>query len=141
MRAPPQSGLVIAEGQGTSMFPFSPPGTILFFEPSDRYQVGDVVLFESGGRDVAHRVVKATAGRIVTWGDWNTFPDPDLRPESVRGKCTVMMRKGSPVYMHWPAMRLFNLALATVLPTAKTVLRPLLVRLRSSQSPESPPGV
>ena len=44
-----------------------------------------------------------------------------------------MLRKGTPIYMDWPGMRVVNSAFALLIPPLKTVLRPLLLKLKSPQ--------
>lgn len=111
--------------RGRSMFPFVPDGTLMLFEPSSCVRVGDVILAASGDRWLAHRVVQVDGDGIITWGDWNREADPAWRHEEVLGRCSVMLRKGTPVSMHWPLMRFLNLGLARTLPPLKRLLAAL----------------
>ncbi len=112
--------------RGRSMHPFVPDGTLMLFEPSLGIRVGDVILAASGERWLAHRVVHVDGNSVITWGDWNRGADPAWRHDEVVGRCTVMLRKGTPVSMDWPLMRFVNLSLARTLPPLKRVLGALL---------------
>ena len=53
---------------------------------------GDVVLFRQGGTVVAHRVVRRTAGYLMTRGDARIAPDPPVPLERVIGRVEGTVR-------------------------------------------------
>jgi hypothetical protein len=108
--------------RGISMFPLIPDGTVLLFEPTTAVALGDVVLTEHDGRCFAHRVVRLEADRVVTWGDWNRHPDPPVPLSAVGGRLAVMLRKGVPVSLDWPEVRLASVLLARLLPGLRSAL-------------------
>jgi len=94
------SGAVRLRVAGWSMLPTVWPGDTLVIERVDSEMVseGDIVLFKSERRFVAHRIVaKCGAGRdskILTRGDASPRPDAPLSGRDVLGKVCVILRKG-----------------------------------------------
>jgi len=96
---------------GWSMLPTVWPGDTLLIQPADSNQVceGDIVLFNSGRRFVAHRVVAigkvaATWGvqtstvqalTVQTQGDAVPRPDAPLAASDLLGKVCVILRNGN----------------------------------------------
>ena len=66
-------------GRGRSMAPSIPDGTLVSVDPaSDDLRVGQVVLFSSGGRLVAHRIraIDSRAKLLICQGDsWRSKPE------------------------------------------------------------------
>jgi len=106
-----------------SMYPFVPDGAVLLFLPAETLSLGDVVLTEYKGVQLAHRVVALSPDGVTTWGDWNHFPDPPVPYSAVSGRCSMMLRKGIPVDIDLPAMRLLGRGLALLLPKLKSLRR------------------
>ena len=83
----PRSG--ISEGEriyrGTSMLRVFTPGDILTVKPirAGEARRGDIICFEGPRGETVHRVVRKSAGKIVTMGDNNPGPDPEpLKPDA-----------------------------------------------------------
>jgi len=63
---------------GQSMAPFLQDGDVLLYEPLQRFQVGDIILFYDGDSKAitAHRCVKKElTGEILVKGDRNLYCD------------------------------------------------------------------
>ena len=62
---------------GNSMSPRVAVGDLIVVRPADRYQVGDVIAYDSPDLDrkVLHRIVGVEDGRFVTQGDHNDWVD------------------------------------------------------------------
>jgi len=73
---------------GTSMLPAICPGDSITVEPisASQARVGDVVLFDSRGYLVAHRVVSRAP--LTTRGDALPLPDPHIEADDVLGRVT-----------------------------------------------------
>lgn len=72
-----ESGTIVSG----SMRPVLHPGDLVIAIPSDDVQVGDIVMFarpDQPEHSIAHRVVEASPGGLVTAGDANGAPDPWL---------------------------------------------------------------
>jgi phage repressor protein C with HTH and peptisase S24 domain len=76
---------------GTSMRPLITPGGVIRVAPASAGGVrpGDVVLVDAGGHLVCHRLVYATAARVVTRGDNAPACDPPLPADAVIGRVEV----------------------------------------------------
>jgi phage repressor protein C with HTH and peptisase S24 domain len=76
---------------GTSMRPLIAPGGVVRVEPARAADVrpGDVVLVETGGRLVCHRLVYVAAGRAVTRGDNVVDCDAPLPADAIIGRVAI----------------------------------------------------
>jgi phage repressor protein C with HTH and peptisase S24 domain len=77
--------------QGTSMRPLFPPGATVRVWPAraEDVRVGDVVLVDVDGSLVAHRLIQARDGRIVTRGDSMPDADTPLPATAIVGRVEV----------------------------------------------------
>jgi signal peptidase I len=88
---------------GWSMLPTVWPGDTLAIEQASSAQVckGDIVLFSSGRRFVAHRVVAIGDGsaglRVQTQGDATPSPDAPLAASDLLGKVSFILREGKAI--------------------------------------------
>lgn len=72
---------------GNSMFPVFISEDKIRISESNRFHVGDIVVFLQGKVMIAHRIVKINSEEIVTKGDNNIFLD-DINCElEIIGKC------------------------------------------------------
>ena len=90
------------DAHGTSMLPTIRPGDrILVAVGRQPERLGQVVIVERGGHDVAHRLVAgrpgAPAARWVTKGDGETFPDAGNVPPFVVGVVLGVAGRGGSV--------------------------------------------
>ena len=71
-----------------SMEPTLSVNDLIFFEKSDEYTVGDIVVYSTGGIPIVHRVVQADmqSGVIVTRGDANNVDDDPVSVARIKGK-------------------------------------------------------
>lgn len=93
---------------GSSMFPCMQPGDILEIRrPAGPIQTGDVVLFESHGRLVVHRVLAHNGDLCVTRGDRLRHPDDPVPAAAILGRVAAIERRGrriAPRLTFWPRM-------------------------------------
>jgi len=93
------SGALHLRVAGWSMLPTVWPGDTLVIEPTSHDQVceGDIVLFSSGRRFVAHRVVAISGGggsSVQTQGDAVPLPDSPLTARELLGKVSFILCNG-----------------------------------------------
>jgi hypothetical protein len=94
------SGSLHLRVAGWSMMPTVWPGDTLVIEHAigDQVSAGDIVLFSSGRRFVAHRVVAigddSGGSTIRTQGDAVPYADSPLVASDVMGKVSLILRKG-----------------------------------------------
>jgi len=76
---------------GSSMRPLIPPGGLVRVTPATAASVrpGDVVLVDTGGRLVCHRLVYTDGDRVVTRGDDVHDNDPPLPAAAVIGRVDI----------------------------------------------------
>lgn len=86
---------------GTSMFPFLRKGDLLTIEPvlMDEIKRGDVVVFESEEKWIAHRVIKIHSNdgltEFTTRGDARVSNDPPVRKENYIGIVSYLERNNT----------------------------------------------
>ena len=96
-----QFGRVQLRASGCSMLPAIEPGDLLDVEYSapDRVQVGDIILYDAGGRLLAHRVVTKIVDRetvrLVARGDSHWWADPSIDASKVIGRVVGISRDPS----------------------------------------------
>jgi signal peptidase len=95
-----QQGYVRLRLQGNSMWPTIPAGSLVEVESigTAGIRLGDIVVWQSGGDLIAHRVVHrvrdgATLG-LVTKGDNASAADQGLAPSAVLGRVVSVHRAG-----------------------------------------------
>lgn len=76
---------LVVRASGLSMWPFLRPGQRVVVEPRRPLSVGDLALVELGGSLVLHRVIGLSGSRLVSKGDHNPRPDPELDRAAVLG--------------------------------------------------------
>lgn len=83
--------------QGYSMFPLLFPGDRILIEPTPYTEVktGQIILFQSGSRLVAHRVLATNMqkNQLLCKGDSNLLPDEPIASGKVLGRVTRYYRK------------------------------------------------
>lgn len=72
-----------------SMEPTMSVGDFLIVYETDQLQLDDVIVFESEGTLIVHRIVMMSGDMIVTQGDANAIPDEPISNEAVKGKVLV----------------------------------------------------
>ncbi len=94
-----QSGNLRLQATGRSMVPTIWPGDTLVIEPvrSSGVARGDIVLFSSNGRFVAHRVIADGKLQIQTQGDATLRPDAPLACIDLIGKVSLIVREGKAI--------------------------------------------
>jgi hypothetical protein len=91
------SGDLHLQVTGWSMLPAIWPGDTLVIQPArGKVAGGDIVLFSSGRRFVAHRVVAIGSGgtSVRTQGDAVPYPDSPLAASHLLGKVSLIRRNG-----------------------------------------------
>ena len=69
-----------------SMEPELSVDDLLIVTPSDTYEVGDVVVYQTQRTAVVHRIVSIKGDKIITRGDANNTDDDPITKENIKGK-------------------------------------------------------
>ena len=69
-----------------SMEPAIMADDLIIVAEAEDYQVGDVVVYQSGSVLVVHRIVELGPDTVTTQGDANNAPDEPVRKEMLKGK-------------------------------------------------------
>lgn len=69
-----------------SMEPELSVDDLLIVTPSDTYEVGDVVVYQTQRTAVVHRIVSINGDKIITRGDANNTDDDPIAKENIKGK-------------------------------------------------------
>ena len=69
-----------------SMEPELSVDDLLIVTPSDTYEVGDVVVYQTQRTAVVHRIVAINGDKIITRGDANNTDDDPIEKENIKGK-------------------------------------------------------
>ena len=85
--APMPFGWGLSVVMSGSMEPALNVGDLLIVHEQSSYNVGDVVVFQSGTMAVVHRIVDVdqAAGTVTTKGDANNAPDDPMESRELRG--------------------------------------------------------
>ncbi len=59
---------------------------MVFFKQESIYREKDIIIFEQGGMSVTHRVIEVKENSVVTQGDANNSPDPEVPLSAIHGK-------------------------------------------------------
>ena len=100
-----------------SMEPALSVGDLLIFTEEENYEVGDVVVYQSGRTPVVHRIIALDTETVITQGDANNAADKPFGVQLIKGKVVTAV----PLVGHliW--------ALKTPLGTASLVIAALLL--------------
>lgn len=110
-------GPVCLRATGRSMLPSIEPGDVLRIEhaTADLIQRGDVILYDVGGRLIAHRVVRRAVDNgvvhLITRGDSHWWTDPPIAAAQLIGRvigiprCTVAGHVRGGVMRVWRSLR------------------------------------
>lgn len=78
-------GIGAAVVQSGSMEPTYYKGDLLFVKAQSDYSAGDIVVYQSEGILVVHRVIEIDGGTVTTQGDANNVPDKPFDVSSIKG--------------------------------------------------------
>lgn len=81
-------GIGAAVVQSGSMEPTYQIGDLLFVKKQSTYSVGDVVVYQSGGILVVHRIIAISGSTVTTQGDANNTPDEPFDRSLIQGGVT-----------------------------------------------------
>lgn len=79
---------------GASMFPTILDDEQVLLARAGTIRAGDVVLVDTGGRVVLHRVTRVRADRVVTCGDGSAVPDPEVSRDRVLARALACYGTG-----------------------------------------------
>jgi len=79
-------GTGVAVVMSGSMSPALEVGDLVIIRERDLYEVGDVVVYQSGARLIVHRIIAREGDWITTQGDANNVSDAPIEISSVKGK-------------------------------------------------------
>lgn len=85
-RLPMPFGVGAAVVQSGSMEPTLYKGDLLFVKAQDDYGVGDIVVYQSEGILVVHRIVAVNGDTVTTQGDANNVPDKPFDAGCIKGR-------------------------------------------------------
>lgn len=68
-----------------SMEPVYSPGDLLVVKKADHYQIGDIVVYQTGQNLVVHRIIDQNGTMVTTQGDANNAPDEPFPQERIKG--------------------------------------------------------
>ena len=69
-----------------SMEPELSVNDMIVVTPQDSYQVGDVVVYQSYGTLIVHRIISIDGESVITQGDANTKPDQPIKLSDIKGE-------------------------------------------------------
>ena len=72
-----------------SMEPTLSVGDLLIVREAEGYLVGDVVVYQSGGMAIVHRILSIDGENAITQGDANNAPDEPIPVETISGRVTT----------------------------------------------------
>lgn len=100
-----------------SMEPAIMADDLILVAEQEHYEVGDVVVYQSGSILVVHRIVELGEDTVTTKGDANNAPDAPVRREMIKGKVVgCISRVGSVVrLLKTPAVSIGLIAIALTL--------------------------
>jgi signal peptidase I len=107
-------GRVSLRATGRSMLPAIEPGDVLRVEhaTADRIQPGDVILYDAGGRLIAHRCVRISVAAgvvgLVARGDSHCWTDPPISPAQVLGRVVGIPRCSAAGHVQGAVMRIWR---------------------------------
>ena len=81
-------GVGVAVVLSGSMEPELSVDDVIFVRQQESYAEGDVVVFQSGGSVVVHRIVKLDGETVVTKGDANNTNDAEMHVSAIKGIVT-----------------------------------------------------
>ncbi len=79
-------GIGVATVQSGSMEPTLHKGDLLFVKEKTEFNIGDIVVYQSEGILVVHRIVDIEGSIITTKGDANNTSDEPFSSEYIKGK-------------------------------------------------------
>ena len=69
-----------------SMEPTLQINDLVIIRAAETYEVGDIVVYQSGRMSVIHRLIALEGGMALTQGDANNAPDEPIPAKSIQGK-------------------------------------------------------
>ena len=92
-----------------SMEPTIMADDMILVKEAESYQVGDIVVFQSGSMLVVHRVIEVTEESLITQGDANNAVDDPIAISDVKGIVFSWIPGAGPI------VRLLKTPVATIL--------------------------
>ena len=74
-----------------SMEPALSVGDLLLIREADSYEVGDIIVYQSGSLAVVHRLTSLDGDRAVAKGDANNTADEPIPVTEIRGRVTAAL--------------------------------------------------
>lgn len=76
-----------------SMSPTLEVNDLVIVREQDRYDVGDIVVYQSGSSLIVHRIIAREGPQLTTQGDANNTPDAPVDVRDVKGAVTAHVPK------------------------------------------------
>lgn len=84
-------GLGLASVQSGSMEPVLYKGDLLLVKERQDYAEGDIVVYQSEGLLVVHRIIDIDGRSVTTQGDANNIPDESFDMDCIKGEVVLRM--------------------------------------------------
>lgn len=84
-------GLGLASVQSGSMEPVLYKGDLLLVKERQDYAEGDIVVYQSEGLLVVHRIIDIDGRAVTTQGDANNIPDESFDIDCIKGEVVLRM--------------------------------------------------
>lgn len=110
-------GLGLSVVLSGSMEPALSVGDLLLIREADSYEVGDIVVYQSGIVAVVHRLISLDGETAVTKGDANNAADEAIPVQDIKGKVSARIPGAGKIIrlLHTPTAKLAILAAAVLL--------------------------
>lgn len=128
------------KAQGYSMYPLLTPGTTLLVEPTtpSGCRRGDIVVFESNGRLIAHRITALNDHSFVCRGDATLRNDGLMPHEKLLGKVTGRKKQQKTIPLTTLRHRLYGRMVLAFFPLSAYVFIKIA---RAKALIKAPPGL
>ncbi len=108
-------GFGAAEVLSGSMEPTFSQGDMIFIAVSSSYEVGDIVVFDTGEGFVVHRIMEINGDTVIVKGDANNAPDDPIDISDIKAKTLFWIPRLGRIAKVLKAPLLFISAIACVL--------------------------
>lgn len=69
-----------------SMEPVLSENDVIIVRPAESYDIGDIVVYDSGRDMIVHRIIEKDGDTVTTKGEANNIPDEPINVKAVKGR-------------------------------------------------------
>lgn len=62
------------------------PGDLVIIREAEDYEIGDIVVYQSGHELIIHRIIDIDGETLTTMGDANNTPDDPIKLDAIKGR-------------------------------------------------------